>query len=968
MRSPYRRSLTALVALLVLGSLAASTSCSSDDGDGAKPTTDGGGGDDGGYPVPGPGEQCFDPDPSLVKLRTDPPELVLAPGQTRDVEVFASPDFCVPAAMTFTSGQPDLVAAPAPARIDLATPKVTVSITAGSGDGKTTLTASVPLSDGSSASVDLPIEVRSAKVDDCAGTGAGHVGDGATVSGTGGLALASISLQKGATKPNAGSFLWHADAFDATIACAKDQVPAGYVKLGPAVTFGPAALSFNREIPFTLPINPAAIPAQGRLRHVTVSYRGPAFEKPRVIPIADPAIMRDGDGYKLYFMAPRLGTYQAVALADAGTKTFQRHLTHRALIGVSMGGGGTAMFGLRNHDKFDVIAPLGGPVDWTWMAGHIERNQVAGFPPNDGDNVPSESPYTPDQIPAPLPYQHPSTFNHWWYEYPKNGNGGSFPRAEYIQIFRDLSLMFGNMNGYNPAPDAENLPAGVSPDDPSVVGDHPGRQCSVWVDPLDGPDKAAQQELERQCPIERCSHPLTLQNYYDDEFNPKGTWPVITVCDGSPQQPDLSPWANTWQDTGNGVPLELALAVDYNGNGVRDENEPIIRAGHEPYDDVGLDGKADADEPGYQKGIKDDPSGDNWDPQYNPLGTEGNLRYDDGEPYRDFGLDGVANTKTSPYDFGEGNGKFDRSIGLRTIAERDSRSVIEQLPEASQQKPFDDAAMRRLDMWTDGGTRDLFNFAVDAQALAGAWSGRGPIVHYYTQFDRIPGQIWGNQKSFVPGVNAWGDIPSGVLLRYGPIDPTPQDIQSGTGQHVGTADDIARRLQSALYYIGSRWPDAPHTLDEDSQLNPSPDADPCEVTGGCDFTFTDTLGRTGPVSVNVPPGYANANSQHKRYPVIYLLHGYGQTPEDLKAAIVFLKNWMNAAADSSAERLPKAILVYVDGRCRVGQKGAECIRGTFYTDSVRESGPKIEHWFLELMDEIDKRYRTMAPAELSWTE
>ncbi len=961
-----RRSLAALIAFAVLGPLAATTSCSSDNSGGTKPIADAG--DDGSYPVPGPGEQCFDPDPSLVSLRIEPTFLALAPGETRDVKVYVSPDFCVPANVTFSSDDPAVVTAPGPQRIDLGTPMVTVHLVAGSAAGKTTFTASVPLSDGSSATASIPVEVMSPDVTACSGSGSGHVGDGQTVSGTGGLALASISLQTGATKPNSGSFLWHVDAFDTTIACAADQVPSGYVKIGPAVKFTPDTLVFKREIPFTLPINPAAIPPKGHLRHVTVSYTGPAANTPRVIPIADPRIEQDGDGYKLFFMAPWLGTYQAVALANAGTVTFKRHLTHRALVGISMGGGGTAMFGLRNHDKFDVIAPLGGPVDWTWEMGNIENNHIAGFPPNDGTNVPTTPPLNPDQIPAPLPYQHPCTFNQWWYEYPKNGNGGSFPRDEYVQIFRDLALMFGDPNSYNPAPGAENLPAGVPPDDPSVVGDHPGRQCAVWVDPLDGPDKATEEELAKNCPVERCSHPLTLQNYYDDEFNPKGTWPVITVCDGSPQQPSLSPYANTWQDTGNNAPLELALAVDYNGNGVRDENDPIIRSGHEPYDDVGVDGVPDAQEPGYQAGVNDDPAGDDWNPQYNPNGTEGNLRYDEGEPYRDYGLDGVANTKTSPYDFGEGNGKFDMAPGLQTFMARDSRTILEQLPNATQAKKFDDAAMQRLDLWTDGGTRDLFNFDVDAQALAGAWFARGHIVHYYTQFDRIPGQDPNNPKAFSPGNNDWDDIPGGVLLRYGPIDPTPADIQSGTGQHVGTADDIARRLQSALYYIGSRWPDAPHTLDESSQLDPDPAADPCEVTGSCDFDFTDSLGRTGPVSVNLPPGYADAKSKDKRYPVIFLLHGYGQTPSDLKAAIVFLQNWMNGVADSSAQRLPKAIMVYVDGRCRPGKTEAECIRGTFYTDSVRANGPKMEHWFLELMDDVDKRYRTMGPSDIDWTE
>ncbi len=960
MRFSRRSGLCSFFGLGLVGALVALASCSSSKSSNNKTK----------YPVPGPGEWCQPVDqqsPSSVQIHIDPQFVVLAPDQTREVDVHVEPDFCKPANITFTVDNASVVAAPNKQKIDLLTPGAKVELK-GLKAGKATITASIPRGDGTNATAKLPVEVMSPDIAACSGSGSGKVDDGTTVRGTGGLEGASIGLQKGATKPNSGSFLWHVDPFDTTIKCASDQVPKGFTKIGPAVTFSPADRELKREIPFTLPIDMAAMPPKARLRHVTVSYSGPHATKPRAIPIADPRFVHDAHGYQLYFMAPWLGTYQAIVKSDAGTVTFTRHLTHRALIGVSMGGGGTAMDGLRNHQLFDVIAPLGGPVDWTWMLGYIEHNNIAGFPPNDGTNVPTTSPYAPDQMPAPLPYEHPCTFNQWWYEYPKNGNGGSFPRSEYVQIFRDLALMFGDPDSYNPQ--AANLPAGVPPDDKTVVGDHPGDECAVSVDPISGdPNEAKEKELNQDCPTERCKYHLTLSNYYDDEFNPNGTFPVITVCDGSPQQPQLTPYANTWQPTGNNSPLELALAVDYNGNGVRDENEPIIRDGHEPFDDVGTDGKADKDEPGYKPGVNDDPDGDDYNPQYNPSGTEGNWRYDKGEPYKDVGLDGVPNTKSSPYDYGEGNGKFDYAPGYETFLKRDSRSILEQRPIANQKEPMDDAALRRMDIWTDGGLRDLFNFGVDAQALMGSMAERGRIVHYYTSWDRIPGQPWGEPGQYQAGLTDWQAVPGAVLLRYGKIDPTSADIQSGTGQHVGTADDITRRLQSALYFIGSRWPDAPRTLDEPSTQDQDPNASDCEVAGSCKFEFTDSLGRTGPVGVNVPPGYANANNKDKRYPVIYLMHGYGQTPEDLTAAIVFLQNWMNSSLDSSEMRLPKAIMVYVDGRCRVGKNGkAECIRGTFFTDSVRKDGPKMEQWFKELIPYIDKHYRTMGPSDVEWTE
>ena len=101
---------------------------------------------------------------------------------------------------------------------------------------------------------------------------------------------------------------------------------------------------------------------------------------------------------------------------------------------------------------------------------------------------------------------------------------------------------------------------------------------------------------------------------------------------------------------------------------------------------------------------------------------------------------------------------------------------------------------------------------------------------------------------------------------------------------------------------------------------------------------------------------------------MYVLHGYGQTPEDLQAAIVFLANWMNGSFDSQASRLGKAILVYADGRCREQAGEPECIRGTFFTDSIRPEGPQMDNWWLELIDEVDRRYRTLGETTVEWTD
>jgi len=181
----------------------------------------------------------------------------------------------------------------------------------------------------------------------------------------------------------------------------------------------------------------------------------------------------------------------------------------------------------------------------------------------------------------------------------------------------------------------------------------------------------------------------------------------------------------------------------------------------------------------------------------------------------------------------------------------------------------------------------------------------------------------------------------------------------------GSAD-----LRNAFFFIGSRWRDPGlRTFVEDSDMKPAEGVDECEVVPSCSFQFTSSEGRTGPVVVTVPPGYGHADQQNRRYPVIYLLHGYGQSPEDFEALVLFLKQWMNGSMKSMASRMPKVIFVFADGRCRIGATGKpECISGTFYAESPRKDGAHMESWFLELVDYVDHHYRTMGETVEDWTE
>ncbi len=961
-----------------------------------------------------PGDLCATPQPDFVRVRFSPKQVFLPPCTGADcvkrtVKVIVEPDFCVDTPVTLESSDEEKLPAPASDQVTLYKSEFSFDLPGATAPGRYTVKAKVPKGNGEDAEASLDVVVLDDTLPSCAGTASiPSLAGGDTLLGKDELAGASIGLPEGADKPNQGSYLWSVAPFPASMSCGSMDLPDGHVAVGPAITFGPESEVFQREIPMTIPVNPALMPAKSRLRHLRVLYSGPAFKEPRVVPVADPRFVEVGGTWALSFKAPRLGTYQAIVKSDAGTRTYKRKIMHRAVMGVSMGGMGSSMFGVRHHDLFDVVAPLGGPAVWGWLMHYIEKYHLGGFrsiPPGttQGDipisktECADDSACAPDEtcigktdtlpgrctlmLPPEDPYEHAQTFNNWWAEYPRTGTGGRFPRQDYAQIFRDLALLMGNPNGDNLAPNGEQLPPGVPPDDPSVVGDHPNRECAVWIDPISNdPNHDVEQERADTCPAERCAHTLTLNNYFDDEYNPDGTFPVITVCDGTDADEAQSPWANAWKaDGNNNYPLEVGLAVDYNGNGVRDELEPIIRSGHEPWVDAGADGKLDVDEPGYQAGVNDDPNGDDYNMQYNPLGTEGNYHYEEGEPYDDVGMDGVANTPQQPpngyaqpgdgYDVGEGDGRFTASRGLTRMWNYDPAQVIRGLAEDVPGGPLDDAALDRLDIWTDGGTRDLFNFHVSAQQLTGAMVTRGRDTAYYTDFSQLPGFDPAQANTYTPALMPWEDVQGSVLMRYGKIDPSAADIEQGSGQHVGTLSEITSRLQTALYFIGSRWPEPElRTVAKVSNDDPA-DLPICEIDGACTFDFTDSRGRKGPVTVNLPPGYAHKEEQDRRYPVIYLLHGYGQTPEDLGAAIVFISNWMNNPGDSMSSRMPKAILVYVDGRCRDGDDAvAECIRGNFFTDSARAEGLQAESWWLELMEEIDNRYRTMPPTEIDWTE
>lgn len=763
----------------------------------------------------------------------------------------------------------------------------------------------------------LQVRVLPAGPPACPSTAAavtGRLAAGMTVRGAAGSALAAASVGL----PAAGT---EVPATEVAIRCAADQVPSGYRAVGPAVRFDPSTLRAIREIPFTVPVNPALVPAGYELQ-VELAYTSPAVRAARVVPVAD--LHFTDDGRAVTFKSQRLGTWQAVVRAELGQRRERRRFTYHGIVGFSMGAAGTSMIGARNLDRFDFVAPLGGPSEWAYMADYIRRFHVAGFcteAQRTADPAGCARGSSLDRVPPARDlFEKRQHFEHWFYPDGADGQGGTFDRRSYVQIFRDLTRMFGN--AIMPPGPGGVLPKGV-------------------------PAEEAMRSDALRCAV---PSPVRLTNYFDAAYNPRGTYPVITFCDGQNARGE----AGRWDGGAGNQPMEVSLAVDINGNGRRDAGEPVLARFEEPYRDVGADGVPSAMEPGYDAQTNPDPAGDDYDRAFNPGGTEGNFNHDMGEPFDDVGLDGMPCPAGAmcPYDEGEGNGRFDRTAGAQRFLDVNPRRLIATAPAAT---------LARTEVWADGGSQDLFMFGTVANHLVGAYQQRGHDVHYYNNFaslgaERIPEEDW-------PFTTLdWARMPGHVMLRYGSADATAAQIRAGDGGHVGTAGQITGRLYAPLWWMSARWPGGDRRATQFSFR--SDDNGRCADGYSCSFDFrSERANRTGPVSIALPPGYHDPANAGVRYPVVFVLHGYGQEPRNLLAVAFLVGNYMSNAAYPSWQRPQKFIMVFPDGRCR---EGDGCIRGTFYTDSP-VGNARMESFFMDLYDWVDTTFRVRRPEEVEIT-
>ncbi|MEP6860468.1 MAG: alpha/beta hydrolase-fold protein [Deltaproteobacteria bacterium] len=738
----------------------------------------------------------------------------------------------------------------------------------------------------------------------CSGGVQGSLALGSPVTVTGGddLSGAAIAADDHTTLP-AGAV---------SIACADDIVPSGYIALGPAVAFGAEGTWSDRPFELTLPYKMARMPADGKRGNVRIVAKRPGGDA--FFPPVSNRTLDDTDTFasKATFRGGELTTYQVVARSDAG-KTHMEQFGWNAITGVSMGGNAAMAIALRHPDRFDVFGDMGGEPgpSQVYTLSMVRDFVYGGFCDAASGKL---GQLCPNHSTKPEQFETESDFEHMLYQ-AGSGVGLTLDRSLYMKGTRDMARALSNPALYNPT--NAYAPPGV---DFSYFATQPAMRC----DP---------------------THTVTLTGFYDREFNPAGDKPVITFCDGGDSMAKglgVFDAALPQQD-----PAELVLAVDLDGNGKRDPGEPVITNAYEPFQDVGSDGLADKDEPGYDVATNPDPNHDDYHYLRNPNGTEGNGTRDEGEPYEDVGLDGVASTCQAPatgcYDYGEGNGAWDVSPNVLNWYKNDfNRELAALTPDQRD----------HMSMWFDAGVRDFLNNSVSTnQAVGRAMGAFGSPFGVYDGFGGLVAGASDATYDFTE-VN-WQDLPKHGYLRYGNPDASISEIMAGDGRHVGTANQAIYRIETAFAFIDKHLPDG----DRDDSYD-----------GGqtlMDQSFVSpTTGRDSPYAMFLPPGYNDPANATKRYPVVYVLHGYGQQPNDLVALSAVIANHM-IATEPLETRIQKFIMVFVDGRCRpstdgvpVDPTGDLCEQGTFYVDAPLGGKARAETNLLDLMDHIDATYRT----------
>ena len=188
----------------------------------------------------------------------------------------------------------------------------------------------------------------------------------------------------------------------------------------------------------------------------------------------------------------------------------------------------------------------------------------------------------------------------------------------------------------------------------------------------------------------------------------------------------------------------------------------------------------------------------------------------------------------------------------------------------------------------------------------------------------------------------------------------------GEGNHVGPS--IVNRLYTLFSFLSARIPP------EGRDTSFGGDIEDLESPTGSleDFGFLDSypsevLGRDNEFGVLLPPDYYLERSieNDERYPVMYFLHGQGQSAADMVLAGLAIWGSMKESFRSDRQAagltdLQRAIIIWADGEC----KEDECWTGNFYANfqGLPREDRRYEDAMIELMKVVEDRYRTKRPS------
>lgn len=632
----------------------------------------------------------------------------------------------------------------------------------------------------------------------------------------------------------------------------------------------------------------------------------PANEKPT----AEPVVQTDG------------GVQETTGVVDTPkpkVKTVERRWVYRMIAGISMGGAMASIVGLRNHKKFDIIGTMGAPNNLTYLFDYIQRSMLGGFCDlkklealAKEKKLNTKEAYCLDLAPkSRYPFEFVSHYNQWHYD----DAGGNWNRGKLVQVLQDMVLAIGNPMYYNP-------------------------KSHYW------PHESIPNN--RRSVSKRCSNPIRISGIKHDKYNPDGKYDLITYCEGNGSERSGVYYPEKTRDHKTSV--EILLAVDINGNGKRDYGEPVVSMSRERFDDWGVDKCPNEREDGKggcvaegQKGAEGkDPNGDDYDPLKNPLGTEGNTVYDEGEPYRDLGIDGVAGTQ----DYGEGDGKFTRTPGRENLMAHDPWTLIRKMKKAD---------VDRLNLYIDGGIRDLFNFHITGLHLLGALKSHyADEPNRAVKYDKFVSLMPKGSKEFDFIEVNWKNKGQHVFVQYGDPNASKEKIEQGDGDHVNGGRALDRVL-AFFSFVTNNIPDPdlkPVTIDVKKK----------EATATHFVYESKALGFKNVYSVVLPPGfYANPQT---RYPVVYFGHGYGMSAPDMANLLAIVSSQMSQGA------VAKMILVSLHGKCEewlpkkdspnsfTKKKMGDCHRGAFYMNAKGLTGNDrfFEDSVFEVVSEVEKKY------------